>query len=156
MLEIIEASADQMSSARELFLEYASTLEFDLGFQGFKEEVLSLPGDYSPPTGCILFAYQDSELAGCVALRPFAKSISEMKRLYVRHKFQGRGIGRALATAVLRKASVLDYQKLRLDTVPSMKAAIQMYRSMGFYPIPSYRQNPIPGTSYLEKDLTVK
>jgi hypothetical protein len=74
MLEIIEASADQMSSARELLLEYASTLEFDLGFQGFKEEVLSLPGDYSPPTGCILFAYQDSELAGCVALRPFAKS----------------------------------------------------------------------------------
>jgi hypothetical protein len=62
MLEIIEASADQMSSARELFLEYASTLEFDLGFQGFKEEVLSLLGDYSPPTGCILFAYQDSEL----------------------------------------------------------------------------------------------
>ncbi|SRR5258708_1299231 len=77
------------------------------------------------------------------ALRPFGKSISEMKRLYVRHKFQGCGIGRALATAVLRKASVLEYQKLRLDTVPSMKAAIQMYRSMGFYPIPSYRQNPI-------------
>jgi ribosomal protein S18 acetylase RimI-like enzyme len=100
---------------------------FDLGFQGFKEEVPSLPGDYSPPTGCILLAYQDSELAGCVALRPFAKSISEMKRPYVRHKFQGRGIGRALATAALRKASVLDYQKLRLDAVPSMKAAIQMY-----------------------------
>jgi hypothetical protein len=81
-LEIIEASADQMSSVRALFLEYASTLDFDLSFQGFKEEVLSLPGNYSPPAGRILLAHQDSELAGCVALRPFDKSISEMKRLY--------------------------------------------------------------------------
>jgi hypothetical protein len=72
VMEAINAEAKEHSA--ELFLEYASTLEFDLGFQGFKEEVLSLLGDYSPPTGCILFAYQDSELAGCVALRPFAKS----------------------------------------------------------------------------------
>jgi putative acetyltransferase len=155
MLEIIEASPREIALVRELFLEYASTLEFDLGFQGFDKEILELPGNYSAPTGCILLAYQDSEVAGCVALKFCEQGIGEMKRLYVRPQFQGCGIGRALVTSILQKAVALEYQKLRLDTVPSMKTALHMYLSMGFYSIPPYRENPIPGTTYLEHNLQI-
>lgn len=153
LVEIIEASSSQMSSVRELFVEYAGTLEFDLAFQGFKKELDSLPGEYSAPKGCILLAFKDSALAGCVALRPIDAEISEMKRLFVRSKFQGHGIGRALTKAILDKAATLGYRKIRLDTVPSMKAAQLLYKSMGFYSISPYRANPVEGTAYLECEL---
>jgi ribosomal protein S18 acetylase RimI-like enzyme len=142
-----------MPLVHELFLEYAGTLEFDLAFQGFEGEVQSLPGIYSPPKGCVLLAFQESKPAGCVALKAIDDEISEMKRLYVRKQFQGQGIGRALATAAIARAQSIGYKKIRLDTVPSMKAALQMYKSMGFYPISPYRENPVPGTSYLELEV---
>ena len=153
MLQIFEATADQISIAKELFLEYARSLDFDLAFQDFEKEVAALPGAYSDPDGCILLAFQDAEVAGCVALRRLEPGIGEMKRLYVKPKFQKRGMGRALANAVIEKAAQFGYPKIRLDTVPTMQAAIQMYRSMGFYSIAPYRENPISGASYLEKEI---
>ena len=150
MLEIIEPCPAQLPLVRELFLEYADSLDFDLGFQGFEQELASLPGEYASPAGCVLLARLDTRLAGCIALRPLAEGIAEMKRLYVRPSCQGKGVGRALSVALLRRAALLGYDKLRLDTVPSMHAALGLYRSMGFYSIPPYRENPIPGASYLE------
>jgi ribosomal protein S18 acetylase RimI-like enzyme len=153
MLKITDATTSQMPLVKELFLEYADSLDFDLGFQGFGHELASLPGDYSQPSGFILLAFHDLRLAGCIALRPLEKEICEMKRLYVRPDFHGLGIGRALANALLEKAKQSGYKKIRLDTVPNMKAAIQLYQSMGFYPIAAYRENPIAGASYLEKEI---
>ena len=109
MLKIVEATADRMPLVHELFLEYAASLDFDLGFQGFQEELSALPGTYSAPHGCILFTSQNSELAGCIALRSLNNSISEMKRFYVRGKYQGLGIGRALATALIERARQYGY-----------------------------------------------
>lgn len=156
MLEVIEAKPDQVNAIRELFLEYANSLEFDLGFQGFQSEIDSLPGNYSAPKGCVLLALKNSELAGCVALKPIDEEICEMKRLFVRPKFQGHGIGRTLVQKILKRAADMGYGKIRLDTVPSMRAAIEMYRAFGFYSIPAYRENPVPGTSYLERTLRLK
>jgi len=153
MLEILEASAEHIETIRELFLEYARSLDFDLNFQGFDSEVRLLPGDYASPRGTLLLATWNSQAAGCVGLRPLSDSIAEMKRLYVKPDFQGRGVGRCLAEAIVEQARQKGYGKMRLDTVPSMKAAITMYRSLGFYEIPSYRDNPVSGTSYLEKIL---
>lgn len=150
MIEIVEATDERLPMVRELFQEYARSLDFDLGFQDFETELALLPGDYSSPQGCLLLAFQDSEAAGCVALRPLAQDISEMKRLYVRSKFRGQGVGRKLTAALIAKASGIGYKRIRLDTVPSMKAAIEMYKSLGFHSIPPYRENPVPGTAYLE------
>lgn len=152
-VRITEASAEDIPLVRELFLEYAGSLEFDLGFQGFQRELQTLPGSYAPPQGSIFLAYAGGEPAGCIALRPLGPGLSEMKRLYVRPAYQGRGLGRKLTNALLTRARELGYQRIRLDTVPSMKAAIAMYKSMGFYEIPAYRENPVPGTSYMEKSL---
>jgi ribosomal protein S18 acetylase RimI-like enzyme len=153
MRKIVEVSAGEVPLLRELFLEYASTLSFALDFQGFEEEIKNLPGSYAAPHGSALLAFEGGELAGCVALRPLVEGVAEMKRLYVRPGFQGQGLGRALAESIVEKAAELRYQTIRLDTVPSMKAAIGMYRSMGFYIIAPYRENPVPGASYWEKLL---
>ena len=147
-------SHDQISQARELFLEYAQSLGFSLCFQGFDKELAELPGDYAPPEGRLLLAEYDGQLAACVALHKLESGICEMKRLYLRPHFRGRGLGRALAEHIIAEARQIGYRRMRLDTVePVMKDAVAMYRKLGFRDIAPYRSNPIAGAMYMELEL---
>jgi len=147
-------SLEEIVSIRELFLEYANSLGFSLCFQSFDQELASLPGDYAPPRGRLLLATDQGVAAGCVALHPLGDGICEMKRLYVRPPFRGRGLGKRLADEIIREARSLGYQQLRLDTVePNMPEAVAMYRKMGFREIAPYRPNPIAGALYMELAL---
>lgn len=146
-------SKEHLTDARELFGEYAASLNFDLCFQNFEKELAELPGQYAPPEGRLLLAFYETEVAGCVALRKIDERICEMKRLYVRPEFRGKGIGWALAAAVLEEARKIGYTRMRLDTIPSMKEAIALYQSLGFQTIPPYRHNPIEGALYMERSL---
>ncbi len=112
-----------------------------------------MPGAYAPPRGRLLLAFHGGRPAGCVALREIEEGVCEMKRLYARPDFQGLGIGRALAEAVITEARGIGYSRMRLDTVPSMGRARSLYRALGFREIPPYRFNPIPGTAFLELRL---
>jgi len=149
-------TSGDVEEARRLFREYETALGIDLCFQNFEQELAELPGKYAPPGGALLLARAGGgELAGCVALRPLPpeEEVCEMKRLYLRDAFRGRGVGRLLAEAILAEARRIGYRKMRLDTLPSMRRAIPLYRSLGFTDIPPYTENPVEGVLFLEKDL---
>ena len=147
-------SAQQIAAIRELFLEYAQSLGFSLCFQSFNQELATLPGDYAPPGGRLLLAMRESHPAGCVALHRLESHIGEMKRLYVRPKFRGKGLGKILAERIIAEARQIGYKQLRLDTVePVMRTAVAMYRALGFCEIAPYRPNPIDGALYMELQL---
>jgi len=138
---------------RTLFLEYARSLDFNLRFQNFDREMRHLPGGYEPPAGALLLAGDGRQGAGCVAMRRIDPAICEMKRLYVRPRYRGKGLGRRLAQAAINRATACGYLKMRLDTVPSMAPAIELYTGLGCEPIRPYRLNPIPGALFMERQL---
>ena len=147
-------SREQAAEVRELFLEYARSLTFDLCFQSFDKELAGLPGDYAPPDGRLLLATFEGQAAGCVALHKIENDVCEMKRLYVRPQFRGKGLGKALAERIIHEAGEIGYKKLRLDTVePVMRTAVAMYRALGFQEIDPYRGNPIKSALYMELQL---
>ncbi|MGA1987915.1 MAG: GNAT family N-acetyltransferase [Candidatus Sulfotelmatobacter sp.] len=147
-------SPAQLAQARELFIEYAQSLGFSLCFQNFDKELASLPGGYAPPEGRLLLADQDGQLAGCIALHKLEPGVCEMKRLYLRPRFRGKGLGRALADHIIAEARHIGYQRMRLDTVePVMKDAVAMYRKLRFKEIAPYCPNPMSGVIYMELHL---
>ena len=153
-LDIVQSVSDQhLDKIRSLFVEYAESLDFDLDFQNFKDELAQLPGDYAPPAGCLIIAFYRGEPAGCVGLRKLENKICEMKRLYVRPRYRAMGIGKVLAELIIREACKIGYKHMRLDTVPSMREARELYLSMGFNKIDPYRYNPVPGATFMEKKL---
>jgi GNAT superfamily N-acetyltransferase len=145
---------EKLPAVRRLFEEYAASLEVDLAFQDFERELRDLPGEYAPPAGRLLLALAGDDPAGCVALRPYEPEVCEMKRLYVRPAFQGTGLGRRLAEAIVQAGQGADYRLMRLDTLPSMEAARRLYLSLGFEEIEAYRHNPVHGTTFFQLDLT--
>ncbi|HET6897997.1 MAG TPA: GNAT family N-acetyltransferase [Vicinamibacteria bacterium] len=147
------SSGPDIETVRALFDEYAAELGVDLSFQGFEAERAALPGEYVPPRGRLLLAEIEGAAAGCVALRALDTQTAEMKRLYLRPSARGTGLGRRLALAVIAEARAAGYEHLRLDTLPSMGAAIGMYRALGFREIAPYRHNPVPGALFLELAL---
>jgi putative acetyltransferase len=155
LTEIIQVhSAEEITHARELFKEYEAWLEVDLCFQSFEKELAELPGKYSPPDGRLLLAMNNGQPAGCAALRKIDEGICEIKRLFLRPQFRGQGLGRQLAEAIIREATQIGYERMRLDTLPpKMNDAIALYRSLGFKEIEPYYDNPVPGAKFMELDL---
>lgn len=146
---IRDALPDEVELVRGLFREYADSIDVDLCFQDFDRELAELPDNYL----ALLLAEVDAKIAGCTGVREFEQGVAELKRLYVRPAFRGRGLGRALTEEALARARAAGYRAIRLDTLPTMAEAIELYRSLGFREIPPYRHNPVAGTRYFELAL---
>jgi len=146
-------SGPELDAVRALFREYERWADAPVCFAGFERELAELPGEYAPPGGALLLALEDGAPAGCVGLRPLPDGAAEMKRLYVREAFRGRGLGRRLAEAVIAAARAAGYATLRLDSLPKMRAALAMYADLGFVPRGPYAAEPTPGAVRLELPL---
>jgi putative acetyltransferase len=154
VIEIVSADTpDAIDEVRRLFREYEASLGVDLSFQGFEQELAGLPGAYAPPAGRLLLATDGTQVAGCVALRPLGEGTCEMKRLYVRPARRGARLGRRLAAAAIGEAQAIGYARVRLDTLPSMREAIALYRSLEFVEIAPYAVNPVRGALFMERAL---
>lgn len=146
-------TAPEIAQARALFEEYAASIGVDLCFQNFAEELATLPGAYAPPGGTLLLAGSLDAPLGCAALRPLPSgdyATGEVKRLYVQPGARGSGLGRALALRVIADARAIGYRELKLDTLPTMAAARELYASLGFRECEAYYHNPVGGTVYMK------
>ncbi len=152
--EIIQANSPEwIPVVRELFEEYAAELGVDLCFQNFAEELATLPGAYASPRGGVWIARVDGRDAGCVALRPLDADAAELKRMYVRRAWRGRGFGRRLGETAIGFARAAGYRAVCLDTLSGMTEALALYRSFGFRPTRAYCHNPLPDTVWMELEL---
>ena len=159
-IELVSADTPaRIAAARVIFREYAQSLDIDLCFQNFEAELVGLPGDYAPPSGRLLLALVDGELAGCGGLRGLAEcdhaDACEMKRLFVRPAFRRFGLGRMLAQQLLDDARQIGYSAMLLDTLDEMEAARELYAALGFEEVAPYYYNPIAGAHYLKADLLI-
>lgn len=157
-IELREAhTPGDLHAVRELFLDYQADIGIDLCFQGFAEELQSLPGEYAAPTGALLLALVDGAPAGCVALRPMPNTdhlnACEMKRLFVRRAFRGFGLGRLLVERIMTQGQLAGYTTMLLDTLSDMETARALYQEAGFVEVAPYYHNPLPGAHYLKADL---
>ncbi len=145
---------EQIETIRLLFTEYQQWLNFSLCFQGFDEELAGLPGKYSLPKGRLFIAEYEGKVAGCIALRPMdEEGICEMKRLFVREEFRGKGIGKILTDRIIVDAKAIGYRTMRLDTLQRMETARSLYKKLGFKIIPAYYNNPMEEVVYMELAL---
>ncbi len=136
-----------------LFREYVDSLGVDLTFQDFEDELMKVDTQYNIPRGALLLALKDAQPVGCTGVRKLDEETAELKRMYVKAAFRGCGIGVKLLQQSIGIARELGYKKMKLDTLKDMVKAQELYRSFGFYEIPSYRFNPLEGTIYMEKEL---
>lgn len=138
------------AAAKTLFQEYAAALPIDLCFQGFEAELAAIVTQYGPPEGGLLLVVSEvGEALGCVGIRKHKPQIAELKRMYLRPEYQGRGIGKALLQQAIQLARNLKYREIWLDTLASMQPAIHTYEAAGFREIPAYYPNPHAGVRYM-------
>jgi len=148
-----EAAPGDMDGVRLLIREYLASMGLDLSFQGIEEELETLPGKYERPQGAIIVAEAGGALCGCVALRKIGDGVCEMKRLFVKDAYKGRGIGKELVSRIIEEGRAKGYRAMRLDTLSTMKSALKLYGAFGFRETEAYVYNPIKGAVYLEKSL---
>src|SRR3569833_960054 len=149
----IAAGPEDFEAGKGLIEEYGISLNVDLSFQKFSKELESIHEQYHAPTGALLLARDGDVFAGSSGIRKLDEQTAELKRMYVKEEYRGYRIGVNLLERTINLASELGYKLIRLDTLENMAKAQQLYRSFGFYEIPAYRFNPLPGTIYMEKTL---
>lgn len=137
----------------DMILKQGDDVKRCLDSQHYGNEVLDLKEKYGLPYGRLYLAYWGDRAAGCVALKQTDNIYCEIKRLYVRPGYRGKGVGRILIDQVINDAKLIGYKHVRLDTFPFMDSAIRIYRQYGFYDIERYNDNPAFTAVYMQLDL---
>lgn len=147
------SSPQDYEEVKKIFIEYQQFLNVDLCFQSFENELLNLDTIYKPPKGTIILVKNKDEIVACVAIKPIEENNCEMKRLYVKPEFRGLGIGEKLVNELIDFAKAANFDKMKLDTLTRLTAAVKLYRKFGFIETKPYVYNPLDEVLYFEKSL---
>ncbi len=147
------ANQSELNDAINLFNEYASSLNISLAFQNFTEELNNINTMYGSPTGSLLLVYDKNQAIACAAYRIIDEAVCELKRMYIKPNYRGKGIGQKLLDMLCISAKEVGYKIMRLDTLDTMLPALSLYRKNGFAAIDPYYHNPNEGVVYMEKVL---
>jgi len=151
---VLANSPQAFEDGRQLFLEYANAIDFEAGFQNFAAELKVLQKQYAPPDGALLLAYHNEMAIGCVAVRRMTLEVAELKRFFVQPAFRQYRIGAQLLEQAINQAKHLQFQAIRLEVIPRLTKAKELYRSFGFLEIAPYQMVTLEGTAYMEKKLS--
>lgn len=138
---------------KQLFIQYIQSLNFALTFQDVDRELDEISIEYNAPTGVLLLAFDNDKAIACAGVRKIDGTIAELKRMFVDPNYRGLQLGQQILHQAIDAAKGMGYERIRLDTVPYMLTAINIYKGAGFYEIEPYRFNPIAGAIYMEKQL---
>ena len=159
MTQLTEAY-DHIDEIKSLFSEYTAMLvsidpsfSIYLDIQHYDEEAGNPAAKYALPRGRLYLALHDGKAAGCIVLRPLSDDRCELKRLYVRPQFRGKGIARMLCERILEDAQKTGYMEIYLDTLPELSAAIRLYEKLGFSYTDCYNDSPLERTVFMKKVL---
>ncbi len=154
IIKFVKKDTHEVDIIRNMFAEYSETLNENLCFQKFDDELENPLKKYGGPKGCLLLAYWKGEAAGCIALQPLEmEGVCEMKRLFVRSDYRKLGIADELIKILMTEAKKKGYKKMVLDTLERLLPALNLYRKHGFVNTSAYYDNPLKGVDYMEKEL---
>lgn len=145
---------DHIQAVKALIIEYITHLNRDLDFQNIQQELENPAEKYTAPNGEILVALDEQGVAmGIVAYRKHSQQRCEMKRLYVSPAFRGQNLGRKLTEEIILHATEAGFAEMVLDTVQPLKAAIHLYKKLGFVECAPYYHNPMSDVIYMRLPL---
>ncbi|MBI9035691.1 MAG: GNAT family N-acetyltransferase [Bacteroidales bacterium] len=148
-------SEEEYEEGKRLFVEYSKSIDINLEYQGFANELEIVHKQYTKPEGAlILIQHPDSNHAiGCVGIRKFDDGVAELKRMYIQPQFRGKGLASKLLSMAIDLCNELNYCKILLDTLDTMKPAIALYKKHGFTDIDAYCFNPRNDARFFELKL---
>lgn len=129
--QLVESRED-FQKCKDIVLEYLKTLGVDLTYMNLPDEFATMEEKYSGNQGVLILALDGDEAIGCVGVRKIEPGIAELKRLYVRDSHRGIKVGITLLEKALTHARSLGYNKIRLDVIPTLHKAKELYHSLGF------------------------
>ena len=109
----IAETSDEFKHGEKLFLLYAGSLNVDLSFQNFTDELKTINKQYNKPGGALLIAYNGEDAIGCAGLRMINSEVAELKRMFVLTEYNGQGIGKKMLGIIIDIARKLKYKKIK-------------------------------------------
>ena len=132
---------DRAAVAREL-ADYLAFIGDALDAEGLDHDIAHWQEEYDGRTGVLLVVADPAgKVVGTAAVRLLEPGVGEIKRMWLRPAWQGRGLGRRLMDACLDEARRLGCRALRLDTQAKLEAAVRLYRAYGFSEVARYNDN---------------
>ncbi len=154
--QFFELNIEYLNHIRNEAIKALGKTSLPEDFRPYVEKVFPTFTSIKSSEGIIYLLLSDDRVIGMGAVRRLEDGVGEIKRMYIKPEFQGRGLGKEMMDRLEAKARELRYSTLRLDTAWFLEAAVHVYRRAGFMERGRYPGTESEGDSnylYFEKKL---